>query len=456
VSQWGTTFRPPQVPQQPPVFFTPTQSPAPFVSGTWQQQAAYFRQRIEIPQPPVFQPPAIPAPYIAPQRVQPLAPPMRPMLIEIEETLPFFTPTAAPGVVPPRAPDQTQATWRPLRSMVIEIEQAMVNFTATTPVQVPGAALQMPFPPRREMTAEQFPLAARQATTSPVGVVPPVPIDQTAATWRPLRSMLVEIEEAMPLFTAPAPAVFVPAVPLQIPFAARWDSAALLQSISVQYTVPAPTPPPPQPAVQMPFAPSRQEFAPLAAAVTRFVTPMSAPAPYVPPPFDQQTQIVAYRREPQRNWQLPQFTVPAPAFLIGGPRYIVARVRARVFTIARAFARQFTVSTVARRFEVLGLDEQYPLTFDATIDLLSGETLVGTPTLESITVSPGSPATDPTPATIQNGALALDPTSMKVIMPAKGNGIDGVDYDIVVKCATSNPLKTLTWLATLPVRVKNT
>lgn len=143
---------------------------------------------------------------------------------------------------------------------------------------------------------------------------------------------------------------------------------------------------------------------------------------------------------------------PPVTTVLGGPRYIIKRIRLRLFNIARSRGRQFTVSAVSARFDVKGPAEQVPLTFDCTIDLLPGETLIGTPTLLGIVTSLG---TDPDPALIQNGLPALDPTSMKVILPVKG-GLDLCEYDVTILCATSNPLKTLTLIGTLPVRIKNT
>lgn len=129
-------------------------------------------------------------------------------------------------------------------------------------------------------------------------------------------------------------------------------------------------------------------------------------------------------------------------FLIGGPRYVVKQPRTRNFTVS---------ASMAFRVEKKQPLELLPITFDFSPDLLAGETLTGTPTV-AITLSLG---TDPTPANIANGAAGIDVTGTKVIVPVQG-GLDLCEYDITVTVQTTNALKTLTLVGTLPVRAKFT
>lgn len=150
-----------------------------------------------------------------------------------------------------------------------------------------------------------------------------------------------------------------------------------------------------------------------------------------------------------------------PHALVSGPRFIISRVKLRLFavlwpqprtwTASRPAGRLFTVSAVSSpRFDTKLPAEKVVLTFDFTPDLLAGETLTGSPTIVSVNVSLGA---DGNPTAIENGAPTLDTTSKKVLMPVQA-GLDGCDYDITVSCATSNALKVLELLGTLPVRAK--
>lgn len=150
-----------------------------------------------------------------------------------------------------------------------------------------------------------------------------------------------------------------------------------------------------------------------------------------------------------------------PRSFLGGPRFVAARQRMRAFlalwsqprrwAASRPAGRLFTVSAVSSpRFDTKLPSESVVLTFDATPDLLTSETLTGTPTIVSIVTSLG---TDNSPTAIENGAATLDPTAKKVLVPVQA-GLDLCDYDITVKCNTSNPAKVWGLLATLPVRAK--
>lgn len=77
--------------------------------------------------------------------------------------------------------------------------------------------------------------------------------------------------------------------------------------------------------------------------------------------------------------------------------------------------------------------EKVKLTFDFTTDLPDGVVLTGTPDVAFTTAY----GTDPSPASIANGAAGLDTTSKKVIVPVQA-GLEGVDYRVSVKCATTD------------------
>ena len=98
-------------------------------------------------------------------------------------------------------------------------------------------------------------------------------------------------------------------------------------------------------------------------------------------------------------------------------------------------------------FNVKDPAESVPLTFNMSAGLVPGEVLVSTP-IVSVFVSEGS---DPNPTNILNGGPAFDVSLTRLIQPVFG-GINGCEYQIVVTCPTSNPIKTLTLVGILPVR----
>jgi hypothetical protein len=96
--------------------------------------------------------------------------------------------------------------------------------------------------------------------------------------------------------------------------------------------------------------------------------------------------------------------------------------------------------------------ESVPLAFNFTNDLLSTETLTGTPTVTvTCELSQAGATLDPTPANILNGPAALDITRKLVIQPVMG-GLAFNDYEVKVLIATTNANKTLAFAGILPVR----
>ncbi len=118
------------------------------------------------------------------------------------------------------------------------------------------------------------------------------------------------------------------------------------------------------------------------------------------------------------------------------------------FVIRSRFARRFTVSSLMKlRFDAMLPGYADKLVFDFTPDLPAGITLIGPPVVDfSVLVG-----VDPNPAAIANTNAGVDATATKVIVPVKVQ-IDGCDYQIVVKAATTDPLITLVLIGVLPVR----
>lgn len=138
-------------------------------------------------------------------------------------------------------------------------------------------------------------------------------------------------------------------------------------------------------------------------------------------------------------------TEPAPPTLIPSTEWIISTLP-RAFEISLS-PRAFSVSDAVQRFDIKDPSESVPLTFNFAPDLASGETLSGAPTV-SVTVATG---TDANPTELLNGTAGFDAAMQEVIQPVTG-GLNGVEYEIVVTCATSNPNKTLTLVGVLPVR----
>jgi hypothetical protein len=91
--------------------------------------------------------------------------------------------------------------------------------------------------------------------------------------------------------------------------------------------------------------------------------------------------------------------------------------------------------------------ENLVLTFDFAEGLGVGELLFGTPAVVASVVY----GTDAAPSGVLNGAASISPNGLDVMVPVHA-GLAGVDYQLFVTCPTTNPLKTLTLAAVLPVR----
>lgn len=96
------------------------------------------------------------------------------------------------------------------------------------------------------------------------------------------------------------------------------------------------------------------------------------------------------------------------------------------------------------------------LTFDATLELASGETLTGTPTAQITTVT----GADATPSLVLSGVI-VNAASLSVagktiavgaaVQAVASGGNFSSAYLIAITCTTSNPNKTLVLKATLPL-----
>lgn len=129
--------------------------------------------------------------------------------------------------------------------------------------------------------------------------------------------------------------------------------------------------------------------------------------------------------------------LPIGAVLSGTPRYVVRRLKKRIFTVSAVSYLEFPPKDIA---------EEIKLEFDFSPDLDTGVLLSGTPTV-SVTVS----GVDPTPNNIFNGLPRFDLTSTQVIVPVMG-GIANCDYDIKVVVPTTDSLTVLALSGILPVR----
>lgn len=101
----------------------------------------------------------------------------------------------------------------------------------------------------------------------------------------------------------------------------------------------------------------------------------------------------------------------------------------------------------SNKFDIKDPGESRTLTFDLSLDLAAGETLVSV-TGTTVTVVSG---TDPSPTAILNGAASIDSSQTKALVPVKG-GLDEVDYDVKVTVTTTNSTKVLVGAGILPVR----
>jgi hypothetical protein len=97
--------------------------------------------------------------------------------------------------------------------------------------------------------------------------------------------------------------------------------------------------------------------------------------------------------------------------------------------------------------DTLSPGEKRVLTFDFSADLSGSEVLSGTPTT-TITVVFG---TDPSPTSIQNGAITFDSTNKMVLFPMQAS-ITNTDYNITILIGTSNTLKVLSLSGIISIR----
>lgn len=94
--------------------------------------------------------------------------------------------------------------------------------------------------------------------------------------------------------------------------------------------------------------------------------------------------------------------------------------------------------TVASTFDLKYPEENVTLTFDFTAGMTGVQTLSS---ITSVSVAPyavdGNLGTDPAPASLLNGAAALDGTAKMVLQPVKG-GKPGVSYVFSVVAVRSD------------------
>lgn len=214
-----SSFRSPQVPQQPRQFFTagqPLGSPFGVVDS---QRAAYGRPRSEILQP--FQYAVIPlvAAVVAFSRPQVVQSAPRQLVAEQFEAVQEFTAGFALGVPAPRSMDQTAAYWRSFPALI----RIPVAMTAGTSVNVPARQLQHPFATQRPMLIEIEEALPYQTSGFALTAPPPRANDQLAAYWRQA-AQPVQISVRIALGAA---APKVPYVSLPLPVANRQDIATL-------------------------------------------------------------------------------------------------------------------------------------------------------------------------------------------------------------------------------------
>lgn len=264
-------FRAPQVPQQPPQYFTPGQPlgiPTPRLDAQMVQFAAYSRPRVEIQQPrqPAPQPATVVfvvAPDLIgfaetrdepPQQVPVFAPQTAPQAfvpaaitqIPVSTRWPIewivenyyaaeFTPGQLLGIPAPRQSDQTQA----IRRSRIEIQQPQ-QFAPISPPQsyAPRTEYQMAayFPPHSiaiEILSQE--LVTEFTPGQPLGIPQPKPYEQTAAYWRQRVEAIQPTSN--PVYPAPA-AAFVPAAVLPIPQNAAWRFEWLIEFLQPQFVPP--------------------------------------------------------------------------------------------------------------------------------------------------------------------------------------------------------------------------
>lgn len=237
-------FRSPQVPQQPPQYFTPGQPlgiPAPRVDAQMVQFEAYYRQRVEIQQPQVFRTAAAPITYVAPPALQVPVTQRWPLEWIVENYSAEFTPGLPLGTPLPRQTDQTQATWR----CRAEIQQPQIFAASSAPITFVAAPDFFGFEATAEQPPQQPPIYAVQSAPQvfvpslplqslpstrwalewivenyaveatpgqPLGIPQPRQTDQTQAMWR----QRIEIPQPAYFAPIPAPSFYAPRTDYQM------------------------------------------------------------------------------------------------------------------------------------------------------------------------------------------------------------------------------------------------
>lgn len=393
-----STFRPQQVPQQPRVFFTPSQPLGSPIGGQDPQRAAYQRQRSEVLQP--FQYAVIPlaAAVIAFSPVKPAQAIARQIVAEQQTIVARSTAGQPLGVPAPRSMDQSAAYQRTVTALPYSLPFA----TTGAVTSVPASVLPQILVPPRSMVIEQEEVTPFLTTGFAVGVPPARNMDQTAAYWRqapqpiqgavqvtigitgsvpyaivpmiiqPQRPMIIEIEETLPYLTGgfalsvppsrlndQTPAYwrtaqqplqlqyqsvqagivqFVPYLSLQTPApTTRSQTAELIEALSEAF-VPAALAPVPVIRLQLPVS-NRQDTALLQGRNLR----TTGFALSVPParPVDQSAAYFRWKETVVQPPSLLYFMQPQPLYLVGDPRFVVG-----------AGVRNFTVNGAVRDFTV--------------------------------------------------------------------------------------------------------
>jgi hypothetical protein len=380
-----STFRPPQVPQQPRTFYTPGQAPGAVPAfSPWAQRAAYQRDRVEVahlwqqfcpkltitaavgavpprpwdqaaayrrsPAQPVQLPPGfVPAIAVSAPgaRLQQPARARGDDIAILEEPLPpFVTPVAAPDVLHPVGPWDQRAAYQRDR-----VEQAHLI----------------------ELTPDQLTPGAAPAAPIPVG-----PWDQRGAYQRDRIELAPLIVLAPPPFTAGAAPGAAPAV-------GPWNQSAAYQRYPPQpLQIAVPYMPGAAPDSLHPVGPwdqrgayqrDRTELAHQVLLVPPFYTVGAATG--VPPPRAND-QAAAYQRYPPQPLQItvsfpplpPVIIVPfappqSPARVSGNDLAVLDEPLPGFFTPAAAAAvyvpaPALQIPSVARRDDVAILDEVLP------------------------------------------------------------------------------------------------
>jgi hypothetical protein len=176
-------FRAPQVPQQPPQYFTPGLAlgiPLARVDAQMAQFEAYYRQRAEIQQPQVFKTAPALLSYISAPSLQVPATARWALEWIVENYAVEFTPGLPPGIPQPGQMDQIQATWR----CRPEIQQPQIFAAISAPIAVVPAPDFFGFETTPEQPPQQLPSYTVQSPTA--SQVPASPLQTLPSARWPL------------------------------------------------------------------------------------------------------------------------------------------------------------------------------------------------------------------------------------------------------------------------------